>query len=129
MKMMICRELENSGASYHFVDEDLVPGLRQRIRGLRILEEMKHIETAGNKKVVTTATGTICGHIVNPSGKPIRIFAYFRTRNGTPLVLLGNSNEIGSNRHISSSRFPKPVQQGDFSSAESARKTCGYVLV
>ena len=70
--------LVDSGASDHFVDEDLVPGLRQRIRGLGILEEPKPIETAGNKKVFVTATGTICGHIINPSGKPlpVRIFVY-----------------------------------------------------
>ena len=69
--------LVDSGASDHFVDEELVPGLRQRMRGLKILDEPKPIETAGNKKCFATAQGNICGHIINPSGKPIpvRIFA------------------------------------------------------
>ena len=64
----------DSGASNYFVDEDLVPGLQQRIRGLRILEGPKPIETAENKKVFAPATGTICGHVMNPSGKPIPVF-------------------------------------------------------
>ena len=70
--------LVDSGASDHFVDEDLISGLRQRIRGLRILDKPKPIETAGYKKTFATATGIICGQIINPSGEPIpvRIFAY-----------------------------------------------------
>ena len=70
--------LVDSGASDHFVGEGLVSGLRQRIRALRILEEPKPIEITRDKKDFATATGTICGHFINPSGKPIpvHIFAY-----------------------------------------------------
>ena len=58
--------------------KDLIPGLRRRIRGFRVLDEPKPIETDGCKRIFATATRTICGQIANPSGEPIlvRIFAY-----------------------------------------------------
>ena len=70
--------LVDSGASAHFVDENFIPGLRQRIRGLRIMDKSKLIETAGYKKIIATATGTICERINNLSGEPmpVCIFAY-----------------------------------------------------
>ena len=58
--------LVNSGASDHFVDDELVPGLRQRVKGLNILQKPKSIATVGDKQVFHTATGTICGHIHQP---------------------------------------------------------------
>ena len=68
--------LVDGGASDHFVDDELVPGLRQCMTEYEKLDQPKPIETAGNKKVFTTATGTIRGHIINHSGQPIpvRIF-------------------------------------------------------
>ena len=68
--------LVDSGASDHFVDSELIRGLQQGMVEYRKLEQPKPIETAGNKQVFATATGKICGHIINKSGPPIpvRIF-------------------------------------------------------
>ncbi|CAN0529167.1 unnamed protein product, partial [Laminaria digitata] len=65
----------DSGASDHFIDDELLPGLREGMKEYKTLTEPKPIETAGNKKVLATATGTICGHIINQSGEdiPVRI--------------------------------------------------------
>lgn len=69
--------LEDSGASDHLVDNDLVPGMRQSMRDHTEMNCLKPIVTAGNKKVVVTATGTICGYIINQAGwsVPVRISA------------------------------------------------------
>ena len=67
--------LVDSGASDHFIDDELLPGLREGMKEYKTLTEPKPIETADNKKVFATATGTICGHIINQSGEdiPVRI--------------------------------------------------------
>ncbi|CAN0560803.1 unnamed protein product, partial [Laminaria digitata] len=68
--------LVDSGASDHLVDGELIPGLRQGMTEYQKLDQPKPIETTGNMKVFATATGHVCGHIINQSGQPIpvRIF-------------------------------------------------------
>ena len=40
------------------------------------MDEPKLLETAGYKKIFATATGTICGQIINPSEEPIAVFIF-----------------------------------------------------
>ena len=68
--------LVDSGASDHFVDGELIPGLLQCITDNQKLGQPEPIETAGNKKVFATATGTIRRHIINRSGQPIPVHIF-----------------------------------------------------
>lgn len=61
----------DSDAAGHFVDDQLVPGLGQRTRKHKKLEEPRPVETAGNKKVFPAVTGTILGHVFDQAGQPV----------------------------------------------------------
>lgn len=63
--------LVDSGASDHFVDDELIPGLRQSMTGYQTLDQPKPIEIAGNIKMFATPSGKMCRHIINPSAQPL----------------------------------------------------------
>ena len=69
----------DSGTSDHLIDEKLIPRLRKSMRDYKKLMKRKTIMTNRNKKVFTTATGTIWGYIIDQAGKraPLRISAMF----------------------------------------------------
>ena len=91
--------LVDSGASDHFVDDELISGRQQMMRRYRKLDTPKPIVTAGNKKVFATGTGTICGHIINPTGLPIpvRIFALIVPGMGRHLISSATAMKSGVN--------------------------------
>ena len=62
----------DSGASDHWVDDELVPNLWDSMNDYKKLKEPKIIVTAGNK-----ATGTLWGHMIDQTGQrvPVRISA------------------------------------------------------
>ena len=69
----------DSGASDHLIDEELIPRLRQSMKGYKKLKDPKTIMTNGNEKVFATATGNIWGYIIDQAGErvPVRISATF----------------------------------------------------
>ena len=69
----------DSGASDHLIDGKPIPRLRKSTRDCKKLKETTTISTNGKKKVLATATGTICGHIIDQVSKrvAVRISAMF----------------------------------------------------
>ena len=65
----------DSGALDHLVDDELIPRLRDSMKGYKKLKLPKVIVTAGFKEALAMATGSIWGHIIDQAGQhvPVRI--------------------------------------------------------
>ena len=63
--------VNSGGASDHFVDDELIPRLRDSMKDYEKLKEPKIIVTAGNKEIFATATDTIWGHIIDQAGQRV----------------------------------------------------------
>ena len=62
--------LVDSGVTEHFLDDELIPGLKNRTMSSTLLDVPKTIITAGNRKLLGTMTGTINGTITEETGRP-----------------------------------------------------------
>ena len=65
--------LVDSGASAHFVDSDLLPGLRDCLMSYQVLDPPMIITTAGLRRVYGTATGELPCIVVDTDGLERRI--------------------------------------------------------
>ena len=65
--------LVDSGASAHFVDSDLLPGLRDCLMSYQVLDPPMIITTAGLRRVHGTATGELPCIVVDTDGLERRI--------------------------------------------------------
>ena len=64
--------LVNSGATKHVLDDELIPGLKDRMMNPTLLDVPKTIITAGIRKLLGTMTGTINGTITDETGRTHR---------------------------------------------------------
>ena len=99
--------LVDSGASDNFVDDEvddeLVPGLQQRMRGSEILDKPKPLATAGNEKAFATSTGTTRGQVINPSDQPISVrhlLSVTMMKSGVIAILRAGNLHLQSNSEI-----------------------------
>ena len=60
--------LVDSGATEHFLDDELIPGLKDHLMNPTPLDVPKTTITAGNRKLLGTMTGTINGTITDQNG-------------------------------------------------------------
>ena len=65
--------LVDSGATEQFFVDDLIPGLRNRMKDYALLGVPKTIVAAGNRKLYGTATGILQGTIIDQTGKTHRV--------------------------------------------------------
>ena len=65
--------LVGSGATEHFFDDKLIAGLADRMMDHTLLDTPKTIVTTGNRELRRTATGILCGTIVDRAGKEHRV--------------------------------------------------------
>ena len=63
----------DSGATEQFFVDDLIPGLRNRMKDYALLDVPKTLVAAGNKQPHQTSAGILCGAIVDQTGKTHRM--------------------------------------------------------
>ena len=88
--------IADSDAADHFVDDELIPGLRQRTMTYKKLEEPKPIDTAGNERSSQPHPALCWGmsstKLVSLSGSHL---SHDRSWPGTQPILPRQSNAIG----------------------------------
>ena len=65
--------LVDSGATDDFFDDKLIPGLADRMTDNTLLDTPKMIVTVRNRELRGTATGILCGTIVDRAGREHRV--------------------------------------------------------
>lgn len=64
--------LVDSGTTEHFVDDKLVPGLKERVKDRALLDAPKIFMVAGNRDLHGAATGILHDSMVDQTGKMYR---------------------------------------------------------
>ena len=65
--------IEDSGASDHLIDQELIPRLWKGMGDHKKPKEPKTVVTDGNKNVFATATGNIWGYIIDQAGQRVLV--------------------------------------------------------
>ena len=108
--------LVDSGATEHFLDDELIPGLKQLMQDYNLLEEPKKIVTAGNQVLLGTATGILPCVITDQNGSTHQV--------GFPSLIVS-----GLGRHLFSSSAAAARGTSTIIEAGHPRLTRGDIIV